>query len=76
MAAPASTGHRVGKRAVKRHLADRGLTRKQPAQTAGIAPGAPGALIRCRRDLRAGSLFALADAMRMDPRGLVEKADE
>ena len=37
---------------------------------------APSALIRCRRDMRAGNPFAPADAMRTGPRDLVEKAGE
>lgn len=71
--APASTEYKVGKKAVKRHPADHDLTQKQSAQMAGISPGAP---IRCQRDMRAGNLSALADAMRTDPRDLVEKVDE
>lgn len=76
MTAKASTKHKVSKKAAKRYLADHDLTQKQPAQTAGISPTAPGGLIRCRRDMRIGNLSAPADAMRMDPRDLVEKADE
>lgn len=76
MAAPASTEYKVGKKAVKRYLADHDLTQKQPAQMAGISPTVPSSLIRCQRDMRIGNLSALADAMRMDPRDLVEKADE
>lgn len=34
------------------------------------------ALIRFQRDMRVGNLFALADAMRMDPRDLVEEIVE
>lgn len=55
---------------------DHDLTQKQLAQMAGITPSALSALIRFQRDMRVGNLFALADAMRMDPRDLVEKVDE
>lgn len=43
---------------------------------AGISEGALSALIRFQRDMRVGNLFALADAMRMNPRDLVEKVEE
>lgn len=76
MTAKASTRYKVSKKVVKRYLADHDLTQKQLAQMAGITPGALSALIRCQRDMRVGNLFALADAMRMDPRDLVEKVDE
>lgn len=42
---------------------DHGLTQKQPAQMAGIAPTVPSGLLRLRRDMRIGNLSALADAM-------------
>lgn len=61
---------------IKRYLADHDLTQKQLAQMAGITPGTLSALIRFQRDMRVGNLFALADAMRMDPRNLVEKIEE
>lgn len=76
MTAPASTKYKVSKKVVRRYLADHDLTQRQLAQMAGITPGALSALIRCQRDMRVGNLFALADAMRMDPRDLVEKVDE
>lgn len=76
MTAPASTKYKVSKKVIKRYLADHDLTQKQLAQMAGITPGALSALIRFQRDMRVGNLFALADAMRMDPRDLVEKVDE
>nr|DAL19146.1 MAG TPA_asm: helix-turn-helix domain protein [Caudoviricetes sp.] len=76
MTAPASTKYKVSKKAIKRYLADHDLTQKQLAQMAGITPGTLSALIRFQRDMRIGNLFALADAMRMDPRDLVEKVDE
>lgn len=72
----ASTKYKVSKKVVKRYLADHDLTQKQLAQMAGITPGALSALIRCQRGMRVGNLFALAGAMRMDPRDLVEKVDE
>lgn len=76
MTTKASTRYKVSKKVVKRYLADHDLTQKQLAQMAGITPGALSALIRCQRDMRVGNLFALADAMRMDPRDLVEKVNE
>lgn len=74
--APASTKYKVSKKVIKRYLADHDLTQKQLAQMAGITPGTLSALIRFQRDMRVGNLFALADAMRMDPRNLVEKIEE
>lgn len=76
MTARASTKYKVSKRAIKRYLADHDLTQKQLAKMAGISEGALSALIRFQRDLRVGNLFALADAMRMDPRDLVEEIVE
>lgn len=76
MTTKASTRYKVSKKVIKRYLADHDLTQKQLAQMAGITPGALSALIRCQRDMRVGNLFALADAIRMDPRDLVEKVDE
>lgn len=76
MTAKASTKYKVSKKAIKRYLADHDLTQKQLAQMAGITPSALSALVRFQRDMRVGNLFALADAMRMDPRDLVEKVDE
>lgn len=76
MTAPASTKYKVNKKVIKRYLADHDLTQKQLAQMAGITPTVLGTCIRCQRDMRIGNLFALADAMRMDPRDLVEKVVE
>lgn len=69
----ASTKYKVSKKVVKRYLADHDLTQKQ---LAGITPTVLSGLLRLQRDMRIGNLFALADAMRMDPRDLVEKVDE
>lgn len=76
MTTRASAKYKVGKRAIKRYLADHDLTQKQLAQMAGITPTVLSGLLRLQRDMRIGNLFALADAMRMDPRDLVEKVDE
>ena len=76
MTAPASTRYKVSKKVVKRYLVDHDLTQKQLAQMAGITPGVLNRLLCCQCDMRIGNLFALADAMRMDPRDLVEKVDE
>ena len=76
MTTRASAKYKVGKRAIKRYLADHDLTQKQLAQMAGITPTVLSGLLRLQRDMRIGNLFALADAMRMDPRELVEKVDD
>lgn len=76
MTAPASTKYKVSKKVIKRYLADHDLTQKQLAKMAGISEGALSALIRFQRDMRVGNLFALADAMRVNPRDLVEEIVE
>lgn len=76
MTAPASTKYKVSKKVIKRYLADHDLTQKQLAKMAGISEGALSALIRFQRDMRVGNLFALADAMGVNPRDLVEEIVE
>lgn len=76
MTDPASAKYKVSKKVIRRYLADHDLTQKQLAKMAGISEGALSALIRFQRDMRVGNLFALADAMRMNPRDLVEKVEE